>query len=123
MAFASCSLLFVLFPLILVIADKTSDDVWIPMGHKKLKDPKVVALAKFALSEHNKKTNTTRLHFVSIIHGTTQTDVRYSKYRLLIFTTNGNLTGRPTNYNAVVWTMNNSRFILKSFEPRQGIEI
>ncbi|EYU19045.1 hypothetical protein MIMGU_mgv1a022086mg, partial [Erythranthe guttata] len=35
---------------------------------KDLKDPKVVSIAKFAVKEYNKQTNTT-LHFVDVIKG------------------------------------------------------
>lgn len=125
MGSTSCSLLFVLFPLILVVASeaRTIEDVWTRIHRRNLNDRKVVDVAKFAVSEHNKNVSI-HLHFVSVIYGETRRNVRYEKFRLMILTKEGHIADRSKNYDVDVWIVKkNNRFSLESFKQSHGIEI
>lgn len=65
---------------------------------KNLSDPDVVAIAKYAIDEHNKQSKE-NLVFVKIVEGTTQV-VSGTKYVLKIAAKNG--SGKTKNYEAVV---------------------
>lgn len=83
-----------------------------------LNDPEVMYLAKFAVSEYNKKAKT-HLNFVSLINGQTRPLV----YMLVISAKDEHDTvGRPNNYLANVlfrpWEKKNP-IILLSFEQIQ----
>ncbi|EOA17680.1 hypothetical protein CARUB_v10006049mg [Capsella rubella] len=65
---------------------------------KNLSDPNVVAVAKYAIAEHNKQSKES-LVFVKVVEGTTQV-VAGTKYDLKIAAKNG--AGKVLNYEAVV---------------------
>ncbi|XP_012838055.1 PREDICTED: multicystatin-like [Erythranthe guttata] len=80
-------------------------------------DPRVVSVAKFAVKEYSKKTNTT-LHFVTVIKGK-EYMVASSLYHLLILAKQKSTTS-PKKYEAAVWyrpwEIKDDGFKLESFK-------
>lgn len=77
----------------------------------------MVDIAKFAVSEHNKKANT-HLHFVSVINGYTEV-VAGTRFTLVISATDDDVGRHPINYLADVWArtwLKQNPFILTSFD-------
>ncbi|KAL6562306.1 hypothetical protein OROGR_003313 [Orobanche gracilis] len=74
---------------------------WRPIGDPN-KDPEVVEIAKFAVTEHNSKAHT-NLSLVSVVNGETQV-VAGTKYRLVVAAGYGPGASDPKNYKAVVWS-------------------
>ncbi|GFP88442.1 cysteine proteinase inhibitor 4 [Phtheirospermum japonicum] len=68
---------------------------------RNLKDPEVVKAAKFAVTEHNKQTNTT-LVLVRVVKGEEQT-VEGAMYRLTISAKDGR-AAKPKLYRVKVWS-------------------
>ncbi|XP_010440146.1 PREDICTED: cysteine proteinase inhibitor 4-like [Camelina sativa] len=66
---------------------------------KNLSDPNVIAIAKYAIGEHNKQSKE-NLVFVKVVEGTTQV-VSGTKYNLKIAAKSGG-GGKIQNYEAVV---------------------
>lgn len=100
MALKSPSFLFA-FLLILVVpvpnkAGKSA--TWWPVSD--LHNPEVVMVAKFAVTEHNKKVHT-NLHFVHMVKCEEQV-VSGSLYKVVIAAKNGEAS-HPKNYEAIVW--------------------
>ncbi|XP_075521574.1 cysteine proteinase inhibitor 1-like [Primulina tabacum] len=65
--------------------------------------PEVLEIARFAVSEHNKKANV-QLEFVKAVKGETQV-VEGTNYRLVIIANDKAAGNAPGNYEAVVWDM------------------
>ncbi|KAI3456548.1 hypothetical protein Pfo_013211 [Paulownia fortunei] len=85
---------------------------WRPIDNPK--DPEVVKIAKFAVTEHNKQANAT-LSFVTVVKGESQV-VAGMNYRLVISAKDGGAAD-PKNYRALVWYKPWQKFIqLLSFE-------
>ncbi|CAH8388825.1 unnamed protein product [Eruca vesicaria subsp. sativa] len=90
---------------------------WRPL--RDVKDPHVIAVGEFSVSEYNKKSKS-ELKFVSVVSGESQV-VAGTNYRLIVAVNDGvEITGggESKNYEAIVWdrpwlkTMN-----LTSFKP------
>ncbi|XP_073022706.1 cysteine proteinase inhibitor 1-like [Primulina eburnea] len=64
---------------------------------------KVLEIARFAVSEHNKKSNV-HLEFLKVVKGETQI-VEGTNYRLVIIANDKAAGNAPGNYEAVVWDM------------------
>ena len=72
-----------------------------PGGWSKIKnmsDPHVAEIGEFAVSEHNKETNS-KLAFIKVIKGKTQV-VAGLNYKLVLKAKDGDRVGR---YEAVIW--------------------
>ncbi|XP_073271564.1 cysteine proteinase inhibitor 1-like [Primulina huaijiensis] len=63
----------------------------------------VLEIARFAVSEHNKKANV-QLEFVKVVKGESQV-VEGTNYRLVIIANDAAVGNAPGNYEAVVWDM------------------
>lgn len=63
----------------------------------------VLKIARFAVSEHNKKASA-QLEFVKVVKGETQV-VKGTNYRLVIIANDAAAENTPGNYEAVVWDM------------------
>ncbi|KAI3466515.1 hypothetical protein Pfo_023178 [Paulownia fortunei] len=73
---------------------------WKPINN--LKDPWVVEIARFAVAEHNRPDNATKLEFVSVVDGKTQV-VAGLNYKLVISAKVGGRSEKPNYYEAVVF--------------------
>ncbi|CAN8267110.1 unnamed protein product [Cochlearia groenlandica] len=88
---------------------------WTPITD--VKDPHVVEIGEFAVSEHNKQSKSSALKFAAVVSGETQV-VSGTNYRLVVAANDGGDDGASKNYEAIVWekpwlkTMN-----LTSFKP------
>ncbi|KAG8371572.1 hypothetical protein BUALT_Bualt13G0101900 [Buddleja alternifolia] len=78
-----------------------------------LKDPHVVHIGEFAVTEHNNQNKTT-LEFVEIVKGEKQVVAGFN-YKLLIAAKDG-ATSMPNNYEAVIFEDLQSVLKLKSFK-------
>ncbi|KAL0306949.1 UNVERIFIED_CONTAM: Cysteine proteinase inhibitor 1 [Sesamum radiatum] len=89
---------------------------WKPIDNPK--DPKVVEIANFAVTEHNKVARTA-LAFESVVKGETQV-VAGTNYRLVIAAKDGSAADSK-QYRALVWDKPWLKFrILLSFEEIKG---
>ncbi|KAK4381024.1 Cysteine proteinase inhibitor 1 [Sesamum angolense] len=89
---------------------------WKPIDSPK--DPKVVEIANFAVTEHNKEARTA-LAFESVVKGDTQV-VAGTNYRLVIAAKNGSAADSK-QYRAFVWDKPWQKFRkLLSFEEIKG---
>ncbi|XP_027339198.1 cysteine proteinase inhibitor 5-like [Abrus precatorius] len=80
---------------------------------KNVKDPHVVEIAKYAVSEYDKRSGA-KLKLVSVVKGETQV-VAGTNYRLVLKAKDGSATA---NYQAVVWEKPWLKFKnLTSFNP------
>ena len=80
---------------------------------KNMSDPHIAEIGEFAISEHNKETNS-RLAFNRVIKGKIQV-VAGSNYKLVVEAKDGNKVGK---YEAVVWEKVWENFLkLTSFKP------
>ncbi|KAK4439438.1 Cysteine proteinase inhibitor 1 [Sesamum alatum] len=114
MARKSRSLLFVFLAILLSSALNEASPVWKrkatvggwrPIDNPK--DPKVVEIANFAVTEHNKEASTA-LVFEAVVKGETQV-VAGTNYRLVIAAKDGSPTGSK-QYQAVVWDKPSLKF-------------
>ncbi|KAL8026985.1 hypothetical protein ABFX02_14G065500 [Erythranthe guttata] len=95
MAPTSCSILLT-FLFILIVPINSVSPIW------DLKDPKVVSIAKFAVTENNKKANKT-LRFVSIFNGDYSVYSEKHNYQVYIdFSAIDNKATNPKKYSASV---------------------
>ncbi|KAK4439440.1 Cysteine proteinase inhibitor 1 [Sesamum alatum] len=114
MARNSLSLLFVFLAILLASALNEASPVWQrktihgpgwrPINNPK--DPQVVEIAKFAVTEHNKEASTA-LAFEAVVKGETQ--VITGTYWLVIAAKDGSATGSK-QYQAVVWDEQSLKF-------------
>ncbi|KAK4439442.1 putative MO25-like protein [Sesamum alatum] len=125
MALKSRSLLFVFFAILMASALNEASPVWkrkaIVGGWRpidNLKDPEVVEIANFAVTEHNKEASAA-LAFEAVVKGETQV-VAGTNYRLVIAAKDGSAAGSK-QYQAVVWDKPWQKFRkLVSFEEIKG---
>ncbi|KAL7088542.1 hypothetical protein ACP275_13G133300 [Erythranthe tilingii] len=95
-----------LFPLLLILLVSSINEtgatffgIWRPIND--LKGQVVEQIAKFAVTEHNKKAKTS-LEFVSVVQGETKL-VSGKNYRLVI-SAKDSAAAQPKNYSVVVWS-------------------
>ncbi|KAK4439439.1 Cysteine proteinase inhibitor 1 [Sesamum alatum] len=125
MARKSPSLLFVFLAILLVSALSEASPVWKRKtavgGWQSIdnpKDPQVVEIANFAVTEHNKEASTA-LAFEAVVKGEKQV-VAGTNYRLVIAAKDGSATSSK-QYQAVVWDKPLQKFRkLVSFEEIKG---
>ncbi|KAL2245774.1 cysteine proteinase inhibitor 1-like [Sesamum indicum] len=125
MAHKSRSLLCVFLAILLVSELNEASPVWkretIVDGWKPIdnpKNPKVVEIANFAVTEHNKEASTA-LAFESVVKGETQV-VAGTNYRLVIAAKDGSAADSK-QYRALVWDKPWQKFRkLLSFEEIKG---
>lgn len=100
MAFKSPSFLFaiLLISVVPIPNEAGKPGKWWPV--KDLNNPEVVMVAKFAVTEHNKKANI-NLQFINVIKCQEQVSSG-SLYKVVISAKNGT-TSHPKNYEAIVW--------------------
>ncbi|KAL0443024.1 UNVERIFIED_CONTAM: putative MO25-like protein [Sesamum latifolium] len=119
MAQKSLALLSVFLAILLASALNEASPVvggWKPIDN--LKDPEVVAIANFAVTEHNKQDGTA-LAFESVVKGETQV-VAGTNFRLVIAAKDGSAAGSK-QYRALVWDKPWQKFRkLLSFEEIKG---
>ncbi|KAF8100877.1 hypothetical protein N665_0214s0037, partial [Sinapis alba] len=82
---------------------------WTPI--RDVKDPHIVEIGKFAVSEYDKQNNL-GLRFVEVLSGESQV-VSGMNYRLIVSVNEG----KTKKYKAVVWEKPSKSMTLKSFEP------
>ncbi|KAK4439441.1 Cysteine proteinase inhibitor 1 [Sesamum alatum] len=125
MAHKSRSLLFVFLAILLASALNEASPVWrrksIAGGWQPIdnpKDPEVVEIANFAVTEHNKEASTA-LAFEAVVKGEKQV-VAGTNYRLVIAAKDGSATSSK-QYQAVVWDEPSQKSRkLVSFEEIKG---
>lgn len=88
----------ILLPLVSVVEGLGGGGLGTRKPIKNVSDPDVVAVAKYAIDEHNKQSKE-HLVFVKVVEGTTQV-VSGTKYDLKIAAKDG--SGKIKNYEAVV---------------------
>ncbi|KAL0443025.1 UNVERIFIED_CONTAM: Cysteine proteinase inhibitor 1 [Sesamum latifolium] len=114
MARNSGSLLIVVLAILLASAlnEAASGGGWKPITDPK--DPKVVEVGKFAVTEHNKEA-ASALVFQDVVKGQTQV-VAGINYQLVIGAGDGTPAGARKNYQAVVWEQQSGDLKLLSFQ-------
>uniref|UniRef100_A0A7N0USI5 Cystatin domain-containing protein n=1 Tax=Kalanchoe fedtschenkoi TaxID=63787 RepID=A0A7N0USI5_KALFE len=98
MAFPKTSILLFTLIIFCSVTSSPASQVggWEPI--KNVDDPEIQALAKFALTQHNKLRGVS-LQFGRILQGVQQV-VSGMNYKLILAATSG---GKPGKYEAVVW--------------------
>ncbi|KAL6132834.1 hypothetical protein ACLB2K_065073 [Fragaria x ananassa] len=96
------ALIAMLLPLIVAIPERHSlAGLWQPIQNTS--DPKVIELAKFAISEYNKNT-TKKLAFESVVSGKFA-HMSGTFYELVVAAKNESLPTPVENYGADVWVL------------------
>ncbi|XP_075497894.1 cysteine proteinase inhibitor 1-like [Primulina tabacum] len=109
MQLKSCLLLYVLLLILvasfhyqaLAISPSAIVGNWRPIPNVNVVE--VLEIARFAVSEYNKKDNV-QLEFVKVVKSETQL-VEGTNYRLVIIANDAAAGNAPGNYEAVVWDM------------------
>ncbi|KAK7379926.1 hypothetical protein VNO78_34202 [Psophocarpus tetragonolobus] len=89
-------LLSIPFLSLLVVSDATTVGGWSPI--KDVKDPHVVDIANYAVTEYDKRSGA-KLKLLRVVKGETQV-VSGTNYRLILTAKHESAT---TNYEAIVW--------------------
>ncbi|KAL0443026.1 UNVERIFIED_CONTAM: Cysteine proteinase inhibitor 1 [Sesamum latifolium] len=118
MARNSGSLLIVFLAILLASALNEASVVggWKPITNPK--DPKVVEIGKFAVTEHNKEAGSA-LAFQDVVKGQTQV-VAGINYQLVIGAGDGTPAGVRLYYQALVWEQPSGNLKLLNFQQIRG---